>query len=143
MAELDSIHSATKEQISLLHPNALLAETIAAFKQTQNDVVNFDPLAAIKSAIESIQSSSVRILEKLDAEDILATPIGIFQDLLGSLELIDLQALLKPILDVLDNLSQKVSEGLSETTSSFKQLQEALPNQVGSTSITFSFDGGG
>lgn len=141
IVELDSIHSATKDQISLLHPSALLGDTMDAFTQTQSDVVNFDPLAAIKSAIESIQSSSVRILDKLDAEKILATPIDIFEDLLSSLELIDLQELLKPILEVLDNLSKKVSEGLEGTTDSFKQLQEALPDQIGSTTITFTASG--
>lgn len=141
MAELDAIHSATKEQISQLHPNVLLGDTIDAFKQTQSDVLDFNPLEPIKAAIESIQSSSERILNKLDAQDILATPIDIFEDLLSSLELIDLQELLKPILEVLDNLSQKVSDGLADTTASFKQLQEALPNQVGSTSITVSISG--
>jgi hypothetical protein len=39
---------------------------------------------------------------------------------------------------VLDTLSEKVSQGLDDTAESFERLQNALPDQVGSTSLSAS-----
>ena len=80
--------------------------------------------------------SSSRVLSKLDAQEILKTPSEVFQDILAALQMIDLQNLLKPILDVLDSLSQKVNTGLVDTTEAFTRLQDALPDQIGSTSTS-------
>lgn len=138
IAELDAIHQATRDQITKLHPDEILGETKTSFIQAQSDVLGFDPLGPLTAAIEALKTSSTRVLGKLDAEEILKTPIEVFQDVLTTLEMIDLQNLLKPILDVLDSLSQKVSQGLEDTTEAFERLQDALPDQVGSTSISAS-----
>lgn len=142
ISELDEIYQTTKNQILLLHPNELLGETKAAFEQTQSDVLAFNPLDVLNDAISNLQNSSTSLLDQLDAEEILKTPIEIFEDVLSSLESIDLQNLLKPILDVLDNLSEKVSKGLGETTEAFGNLQNALPDQVGSTTFSVNLSAG-
>jgi hypothetical protein len=138
IVELDAIHQATREQITKLHPNKILGVTKTSFNQTQSDVLAFNPLGPLTAAIDELKDSSTRVLGKLDAEEILKTPTEVFQDVLTTLEMIDLQNLLKPILDVLDSLSQKVSQGLDDTTEAFKRLQDALPDQIGSTSISAS-----
>ncbi|MFT5899116.1 MAG: hypothetical protein ACI97K_001766 [Glaciecola sp.] len=138
IVELDAIHTTTRDQISQLHPNVILEDGVNAFTQAQTDVLAFDPLAPITTAIDLLKTSSTRVLGKLDAEQILETPIEVFGKVLASLQMIDLQNLLKPILDVLDSLSQKVSQGLDDTTDSFERLQDALPDQVGNTSISVS-----
>ena len=136
IVDLDAIHQATRDQITKLHPDEILGETKASFIQTQSDVLAFDPLGPLTAAIEALKSSSSRVLSKLDAQEILKTPSEVFQDILAALQMIDLQNLLKPILDVLDSLSQKVNTGLADTTEAFTRLQDALPDQIGSTSTS-------
>ena len=138
MIELDEIHSAAKGKVEALHPNALLGDVVAAFNDSQNDVLNFDPLTAITDGLTLLQESNSRVLDKLDAEEILKTPMSIYNDVLSLLESLDLGELLTPILDVLDNLSEKVSTGLDDTTEAFTKLQDSLPDQVGSTSVSGS-----
>ncbi|MCP4285355.1 MAG: hypothetical protein GY792_13020 [Gammaproteobacteria bacterium] len=142
MLELDEIHAAARQKVEALHPNNLLGEVVSAFNDSQTDVLNFDPLGPITEGLTSLQESSSRVLGKLSAEEILKTPLEIYDDVLSLLESLDLGELLTPVLDVLDNLSQKVASGLDDTGTAFVRLQDALPDQVGSTSVTGSVSAG-
>lgn len=143
MLELDEIHLAARQKVEALHPQTLLGEVVSSFNDTQAEVLNFDPLGPITEGITSLQESSTRVLGKLSAQEILSTPIAIYEDVLSLLESLDLGELLTPILDVLDTLAAKVANGLDETTGSFQRLQEALPDQVGSSSTQGSVSLGG
>ncbi len=138
MADLDSVHAAARTQIQTMHPDQFLGETVAAFTSTQAQVLAFDPLGPITEALELLQASSIRVLDKLDGEEILETPLEIYDDLLQTLEQLDLERLLTPVLDVLDTVAAKVDQGLDDTADSFIRLQEVLPDKVGSTSVSAS-----
>lgn len=138
MLELDEIHAAARQKVEALHPENLLGDVVSAFNDSQTDVLNFDPLGPITDGLTSLQESNSRVLGKLSAEEILKTPLEIYDDVLSLLESLDLGDLLTPVLDVLDNLSQKVASGLDDTGTAFVRLQDALPDQVGSTSVSGS-----
>jgi hypothetical protein len=138
MAELDGVHAAARSQIETMHPDQLLGDTVSAFNDTQAQVLAFDPLGPINEALTLLQDSSVRVLGKLDGEEILKTPLSIYDDIMQALEQLDLEQLLTPVLDVLDAIAAKVDKGLDDTADSFIRLQEVLPDQVGSTSVSAS-----
>jgi len=138
MADLDSVHAAARAQIQTLHPDQLLGDTVSAFNDTQAQVLAFDPLGPLTEALTMLQISSVRVLDKLDGEEILKTPLAIYDDIMQALEQLDLEGLLTPVLDVLDTIAAKVDKGLDDTADSFSRLQQALPDKVGSTSISAS-----
>ncbi|SEA37147.1 hypothetical protein SAMN05660964_01428 [Thiothrix caldifontis] len=71
-------------------------------------------------------------------EAILATPLEIYDGIIGALEQLNLQRLLAPLLDTLDALAAGVNQGLEDTTGAFQRLQDALPDRVGSTTISVS-----
>ena len=54
------------------------------------------------------------------------------------LNALNLNDLLGPLYDRLDAIAGQVSTGLEGTVTSFEGLQEALPSQIGSTSISVS-----
>lgn len=138
MLELDEIHAAARQKVAALHPNNLLGDVVSAFNDSQTDVLNFDPLGPINEGLTSLQDSSTRVLGKLSAQEILKTPLEIYADVLSVLESLDLGDLLTPVLDVLDNLSEKVTSGMTDTSTAFIRLQDALPDQVGGTSVSGS-----
>ncbi len=138
MEDLDEVHGSVVSQIKVVHPEQLLGDSVTAFNDTQSQVLAFDPLGPINDAITALQTSSVRVLEKLDGEEILKTPLAIYDDIFGAMESLNLEQLLEPVLDALDSLSEKVSQGLDDTVDSFERLQDALPDQVGSTSLSAS-----
>lgn len=138
MIELDEIHAAAREKVEGLHPNVLLGDVVVAFTDSQADVLNFDPLGPMTQGLTDLRDSSARVLGKLNAQEILKTPLEIYDDLMAVLESLNLSELATPVLDVLDNLSQKVSSGLDETGTAFIRLQDALPDQVGGTSVSGS-----
>jgi hypothetical protein len=136
--ELDAIHGAVRAQIEQIHPDQLLGETVSAFTGTQAQVLEFDPFGPLEAGLTALRESSTRVLGKLDAEAILATPLAVYDELLSALEQLSLERLLEPVLDTLDALASKVSKGLEDTTGAFQRLQDALPDSVGGTTISAS-----
>lgn len=135
---LDDIHVAIRDEIAVLHPNDLLAEPIAAFEGAQTAVADFDPLGPIIATIDTLKATVLRVLDKLDGDALLAVPIELYDTLMGLLQALDINALLTPLYDRLDAIAGQVSDGLEGTVGAFEDLQDALPGQVGSTSISGS-----
>jgi hypothetical protein len=142
IADLSAIHAAVRAQVAGLHPDVLLGESLSTFAATQAQIVAFDPLGPIDDGLTAIRDTSTRVLDKLDSQVILQRPIAIYDSVLDTVGGLDIQALLGPLLTTLDDLSSKVEKGLDDTTSSFIRLQDALPDQVGSTSISASASAG-
>lgn len=133
---VDGVYQSARQQIASLHPTALLGDVITAFNDAKTQVTGFDPLADLTAALTELRDTIARVLGKLNASEILATPLQIYDTLVGLLGQLDLQTLLAPLLDQIDNIAKQVDEGLSETVTAFQRLQDALPDTVGSTSVT-------
>ncbi len=132
---LDGVHAAIRDEIAAFHPDNLLGEAKTAFNEAKAAIAAFDPLGPVNDTLKALKATILRVLEKLDGDALLETPIEIFETILDSLEALDLNVLLDPLLDRLDAIAAQVSDGLEGTVESFERLQEALPSHVGSTSV--------
>lgn len=138
---VDDVYQAARGQIAALHPDSLLGDVVSAFAAARARVVAFDPLADVEAALVELRDAATRVLGKLNAEQLMATPLQIYDTLVGLLGQLDLAALLAPLFEQLDDIARQVDEGLDETVTSFRRLQDALPSTVGSTSVTASASG--
>ena len=136
--ELDAIHAAARGQIAAFKPATLLAEPLADFAAVQAAFAAFDPLGALEDAIKAAEESVTRVLASIDPVKLVESPQAIFDDIIGALEQLDVGKLLEPIFVQLDAISFQIDAGLEGTCASFKRLQDALPDQIGSTSLSVS-----
>ncbi len=135
---LDGIHQAIREEIAAFHPDNILGSVTTAFAEAQAAVAAFDPLGPVIETLDTLKATVIRVLEKLDGEALLAVPIEIFDTVMDLLRALDLNGLLGPLYDRLDAIAAQVADGLEGTVDAFEDLQDALPGQVGSTSISGS-----
>lgn len=135
---LDGIHQAIRDEIAAFHPDSILGSIKTAFADAQATVAAFDPLGPVIETLETLKATVIRVLEKLDGDALLAAPIDIFNTVMDLLRALDLNDLLGPLYDRLDAIAAQVADGLEGTVDAFEDLQDALPGQVGSTSISGS-----
>lgn len=142
---MDSVVQEVKAQIRLLHPDEILKGPLDAFAGLKDDLVNHDPLDEVVEIIEGLQAVIERVLSKLSLEELLKSPLAIYDHILAELKKLRLEGLLDPIFDQLDQLATQVDEGLDGTVSAFQRLQAALPGGSGSSSsgsVSASLGGG-
>jgi hypothetical protein len=135
---VDSIYQAARDQIEAFHPDRILGEVLTAFREAQQQVAAFNPLEQVTAALTALRDSVARILGKLKASEILATPIELYEEIVALLGQLDVQSLIGPVLDAIDAIAAQVDQGLDDTVSAFERLQDALPDSVGSTSLSAS-----
>jgi hypothetical protein len=135
---VDQVYQDVRAQIAALSPEALLGDVLTAFRDVQQQVAQFNPLADVKAALTELRNTTTRVLGKLKASDMLATPLAIYGELLGLLEQLDIQNLMAPILVQIDAIADQVNEGLTGTVDAFHGLQDALPDRVGSIELSVS-----
>lgn len=135
---INSIFNDVKTQILAYSPNVLLHDQLQAFDSLKQDLLSFDPLAAILAVLNNLRDTAARVVGKLSAEEILATPLAIYDEILHAFSQINIETLLTPVLDALDNIAQQVDQGLDETVTAFRHLQESLPPPGGGSSASVS-----
>ncbi|HEX7330457.1 MAG TPA: hypothetical protein VF290_03105, partial [Pyrinomonadaceae bacterium] len=135
---VDGIFQSAIQQIAGLHPDVLLGDVVSAFEGAKTQVVGFNPLVDLETALTALRESRTRILGKLNASEIMATPLRIYDDLIAVFAQLDLKSLLQPLFDLIETIARQVDEGLAGTVDSFGRLQDALPDTVGSTAVTVS-----
>jgi hypothetical protein len=135
---LKAIHLAVVAQIKPFHPDQLLAEPLAAFTTVRNQVIAFDPVKDIQAIIEAVAKAVETVLKKLNVEELLAEPLALYDKILELISSLKPGDLLVPVLDQLDRVAEEVDQGLTRTVDAFRGLQDALPDQVGSTSLSAS-----
>jgi uncharacterized protein YukE len=126
-ASLDAVFQEVLAQINAVNPLEILKEPLAAFASLKLEISNFDPLATILNLLNQLRDTIARVLEKLSAEKLLATPIAIYDTILNDFKLLNVKTLLDPIFDRLDTIAEGVNTGLDETITAFEKLQQALP----------------
>lgn len=137
-AGLESVHAQVRSQIESLRPDAILSEALAAFADARAAVQAFDPLGDVLEALEAVKASALSVSAKLDPRAMVATPQAIFDDILQAFEALRVGELVAPLLDQLDGIAAQVDSGLEDTVGAFRRLQDALPDRIGSTSLTVS-----
>ncbi|QSQ26065.1 hypothetical protein JY651_14550 [Pyxidicoccus parkwayensis] len=124
---LQSIYDTAKAGIQALAPSTLLAPSLASFDALKAELLTFDPLSELRHILDSLKATKDRVVAKLKAAELLASPIAIYDEIIKALEALNLDNLIAPVLDALDDLAGQVDEGLDRTTEALQRLQQALP----------------
>jgi hypothetical protein len=133
---VNAVFQETLAQVQALSPATLLAAPIAAVDTLKAEVAAFDPLAALLTLLDSLRDSAARVLTKLSAQQLLADPLAIYREIVDALDALNVQALMAPVLDLLDAIARDVGEGLDDTLGAFQRLQDALPSGGGGSSVS-------
>lgn len=128
--ELKAVHTQLRDDFMAFQPSTLLAEPLDEFDELKNTIQDFDPLAAVREAIEEFKQEADELL----GEDSLLRPSVMFAGLLEQYQRIlnlaaklNVKDALQPVLDELAAIKKQLDEGLSETGDAFSRLQGALP----------------
>jgi hypothetical protein len=123
---LAEVHLEIRGQVEALSPNALLGEAAQDLQALQAEVLALDPAASLEEGIAELEGAA-RLLEEIDAADVLKVPIGIWEELLATFGDLDLAALLAPLRDSLAGMQEDVESGFDQAITAYERLQEALP----------------
>lgn len=134
----DAVVNQLKTELEQLNPLSLLAEPLSAFDALKQAIAGSDPLAALNAIITALRTLISKVLAKLSLEKLLETPLAIYDEVLADLRQLDPTGLLTPVFDQLDALALQVDEGLDDTVSAFRRLQDALPAGGGGSSVSVS-----
>ncbi|MCP4678357.1 MAG: hypothetical protein GY854_23160 [Deltaproteobacteria bacterium] len=138
IGSIELIQEEVKEQIELLSPANLLGPTIDSFDALRADLLDFNPLASLDAVLNQFEVTINNIRAKLDAEELLAAPIRIYDEIMDALRALSIDNLLAPVFDELDNLAAQIDGCLDETVASLEHLQDALPAGGGGSSVSVS-----
>ncbi|BDI04731.1 hypothetical protein [Sphaerotilus microaerophilus] len=135
---VDEAFQAAVAQVQALSPATLLAAPLAAAEALQAEVAAFNPLQALLGLLNGLRDTVARVLAKLNAQELLADPVAIYREIVDALDALNLQALMAPVLDLLDSIAHDVDSGLDDTVGAFQRLQDALPSGGGGSSGSVS-----
>ena len=127
----DAIVATARSEIAALNPSAILVEPLASFSTLRAAIVDADPLATVSAILANLQALIARVLDKLNLERLLATPLAIYDDILAQLHAVDPSGLLTPLYDQLDAMARQIDTGMTDTITGFQRLQDALPTGGG------------
>lgn len=125
---LEAVYQELRGQIAGLSPSTVLAPTLTSFDNLKATLLAFDPLHVLRALIDDLVATAHRVLQSLSGEELLASPIRIYDDVMKALEALNLQDLLAPVLDALDSIGEQVDTGLDRTAEALERLQAALPS---------------
>jgi hypothetical protein len=134
--DVDGIFQEVRSQLLAYSPAVLLADQLAAFESLKQDLIAFDPLGPVLDVLEGLRDTAARIVDKLSARALLESPLAIYDTIVNAVRQLDVETLLAPVLDALDNIAQQVDLGLDATVEAFKRLQEALPPPGGGSTAS-------
>jgi hypothetical protein len=135
---LADIHGDLVARVEALRPSALLAEPLAGFQTAQQTLAAFDPLGAVQALLDELAERADRTVAKLTPSEVLAGAVDLHAAIVAEIERLDVTTLMSGVFDELDRLAAQVSTGLDDTAAAFRDLQDALPDRVGSTSVSVS-----
>ena len=135
---IEAVFQEVRTQLLAYSPAVLLGDQLAAFGALKQQLLAFDPLAPVLAVLNGLRDTAARIVGKLSARTLLESPLAIYDTIVNALRQLDIQALLGPVLDGLDEIAEQVDRGLDETVEAFKRLQESLPPPGGGSSASIS-----
>ena len=133
---VDAVFQAAVAELQALSPSSLLAGPLGAVAALKAQVAAFNPLAALLTVLNALRDTAARLLGKLSAQKLLADPVLIYNEIVDAIDALNVQALMAPVLDLLDNVAHDVDAGLDDTVTAFRRLQDALPAGGGGSSVS-------
>ncbi|MEM9520366.1 MAG: hypothetical protein AAGA37_13670 [Actinomycetota bacterium] len=126
--ELAATHGEIVELIDALSPTALLRPVVDEVEALQTTLVDFDPLGPVREVVDAMTAA----IDDVDATvrpTVLFAPVtDLYERIVAALGVLDLSAILEPVLVALDEIELQLGEGLDETAVALTRLQDALPN---------------
>lgn len=133
---VDAVFKQAVAELQALSPASLLAGPLGAVTTLKAQVAAFNPLAALLTVLNALRDKAARLLGKLSAQKLLADPVAIYGEIVEAIDALNVQALMAPVLDLLDSVAHDVDAGLDDTVTAFRRLQDALPAGGGGSSVS-------
>ncbi|HTG33674.1 MAG TPA: hypothetical protein VLB76_12170 [Thermoanaerobaculia bacterium] len=124
---LSGLHLEIHAQLAPLSPRALLGDLSQDLQTLQAGVLALDPLQGLEAALAGLRDGAARLLETIDAGDLLDEPIRRWEKIVAAFAGLDIEALLAPVLESLDGLREETDAGFDQAIAAYARLQEALP----------------
>lgn len=125
--DLQAIHDAIAADIDALKPSNLLGDVLSAVEVTQQTIAAFDPLAPVRDVVDAMKAAVTEVANEFRPTALFASILTAYEHILDAASGLDVQNLLKPILDAIDEVNRQLHEGLDETADALDHLQAALP----------------
>jgi hypothetical protein len=125
--DLQAVHDQIAADIDAFRPSNVLAPIVASVEATQHTIAAFDPLGAVREAVEAMKAAVEEVGNDFRPTTIFAPILDSYEHVLAAAEGLDVRNLLKPILDALDEVKQQLDQGLDEAADALDHLQAALP----------------
>src|SRR5262249_37546591 len=124
---LDALHAQIRAEIASFRPSVLLADLLTAVESLQARLTTYDPLAPIRTTINALKSAIAELSATLRPTVLLAPVLDTYDRIVTLVGNLDVQNLLRPLLDGLGDIEHQLDDGLGRAGGSFEKLQEALP----------------
>ena len=127
VTELQSLHDELLAQIDGLKPSVLLADLVASVEQTQQTILDFDPLGVARAAVDAMRQAIEEVVNDFRPTKLFAPILDLYDHVLKIAGGLDVKSLLEPILTALRDIEAQLDEGLDRTADALTRLQAALP----------------
>ncbi|HKE20264.1 MAG TPA: hypothetical protein VKB80_35565 [Kofleriaceae bacterium] len=124
---LDALHAQVRAEISSFRPSVILGDLLTAVESLQTRLATYDPLQPIRVTIQALKDAVEEVATAFRPTVILAPVLDTYDRITALVDNLDVQNLLRPILDELRDLEHQLDDGLERAGTSFEKLQEALP----------------
>lgn len=138
--ELTALHTQVHDEVAQFSPDALLGSVVTEADQVIARLAEFDPLAPVRVVIDAALEVADEVFESARPTVVFAPVVSLHQDILRIAGGLDVVSLLRPVLDALDGIAGQLDDGFDRTGDALQELQDALPSEVSSNSITASVD---
>jgi len=125
--EIQASAQAVADKIDELDLTELLAPLDTTYQAFLDNLRALLPTEQVATLDQLYTEKIGQVVEELDLEELLAPIDGLYQQVLEALEPFGIEALLQPVQDQMDALSDELTSGLQRTGQAFEQMLEAIP----------------
>jgi hypothetical protein len=126
--ELSAIQAEVVASLDGVRPSVVLADAIAAFEGLQSTLSTFDPLGAVRAAVEAMTDAVEDAAEEIRPTHVFAPVVETYRGIVDALGALNVRVLLDPLLLAIDRITLELGTGLDETAVALGHLQDALPD---------------
>ncbi|WP_380168398.1 hypothetical protein [Jannaschia sp. R86511] len=136
--EIEALHATVVAEVAALSPETMLRPVLTQAQDVVDRVEAFDPLGAVRDVVDAAKQAADRVLEAARPTVVFAPAVDMHADVLALAQGLDVEALLRPVLDALAGLTVQLDDGFVRTTDALQRLQAALPDRVEESSVSAS-----
>lgn len=123
--ELRTLHSDLKLKLAAFAPAALLGDLLDRVQQVLTDVAGFDPLGGVRLLVDEMKKQVAKVIENFRPSVLLDPLLKSYDGILEAAGGLDVRELLRPVLDLMDDLEGQLEDGLDGVSGALEKLQAA------------------